>query len=185
MTSKGLKIALVASVAVNLFAAAAGASLYFSQQRIEKRVEEQHRTGRGHAFWAAVDALDPEVGGQVRGRLRAAALEARPDFEEARNARQEAIRLAGEPTMDPAVVKAVLEQSRAAEFRGRVRLENNAVDILTDLSPDNRRELSPLLSRYGPRDKRDYKPDRKPDHGEKDGSSRPTDRDQTQPVPAG
>jgi uncharacterized membrane protein len=81
--------------------------------------------------------------------MRRSALAAKPDFEAARNARREAIDVAGRPTLDEARVRALLEQSRAAEMRGRARLENDAVAILATLNPEDRKALTPILRRKG------------------------------------
>ena len=74
---------------------------------------------------------------------------ARPDFEAARAARREAIAVAGQPTLDAPRVQALLEQSRAAEMRGRQRLETGAVALLATLTPAERKAMTPLLQRKG------------------------------------
>ena len=43
----------------------------------------------------------------------------------------------------------LLEQSRAAEMRGRQRLETGAVALLATLTPEERKALTPLLQRKG------------------------------------
>lgn len=151
MSSKGLKIALALSVALNLFAAAALVTVTVGRDRVEQRVENQSKPGREGSFKAVLAGLDADVRDQVRARLRASALAARPDFDAARAARRQAIDLAGQPTFDPAAVKVLLEQSRAAELRGRARLEDNAVGVLSELEPDDRKALSIMLARHGPR----------------------------------
>lgn len=151
MSPKGLKAALAISVALNLFAAAALVTVTVGRDRVEERVEAQRKPGREGSFKSVMSTLDPAVRDQVRSRLREAAMAARPDFDAARAARRQAIDLAGQPSFDPAAVKALLEQSRAAELRGRARLENNAVAVLGELEADDRKALSTLLARHGPR----------------------------------
>ena len=151
MSSKGLKIALALSVALNLFAAAALVTVTVGRDRVEQRVENQSKPGREGSFKAVLAGLDADVREPGRARLRASALAARPDFDAARAARRQAIDLAGQPTFDPAAVKVLLEQSRAAELRGRARLEDNAVGVLSELEPDDRKALSIMLARHGPR----------------------------------
>lgn len=151
MSPKGLKIALAMSVALNLFAAAALVTVTVGRDRVEQRVEAQRKPGREGSFKAMLSGLDADVRDQVRARLRESALAARPDFDAARAARRQAIDLAGQPTFDPAAVKTLLEQSRAAELRGRARLEDNAVAVLSDLEADDRKALSVILARHGPR----------------------------------
>ena len=98
---------------------------------------------------AVVAGLDPEVRDRVRTALKASALAARPDFEEARQKRREAVGLAGSPEFDPARARSLLEESRAAEIRGRARLEADAVGVLTTLDADDRAALSEILTRRG------------------------------------
>lgn len=157
MSMKSLKIALAVSVAVNLFALAAGGAIWVMRDKVEERVAEARRPGRGESVWNVVDRMPSAVRDQVKQGLRASAMEARPDFEEARAARREAIALAGAPTFDPVAVSALLERSRASEARGRARLEAGAVETLSRLSPEDRKALAPILSRHKPHRGRDEK----------------------------
>ncbi|MGZ9113712.1 MAG: periplasmic heavy metal sensor [Brevundimonas sp.] len=149
MTSRTLKIALAASVALNLFAVAAGASLLVTRAEVEKRVEAQHRAPRANSPMALIGQLDPAVRDRVRDTLRASALEGRPDFEEARQKRREAVRIASSDTFDSARVTTLLAESREAELRGRARLEADAVAVLDTLEPADRKALSEILTRRG------------------------------------
>lgn len=160
MTARTLKIALAASVALNLFALAAGATLLVGRANVERRIEAQHRAPRDHPFMTLVEGLDPAVRDRVRDTLRASARAARPDFEEARLKRRQATALARSADFDPVEVSALLEQSRAGELRGRARLEADAVALLGTLEPDDRAALSEILTRRGRtvvRDKGDRK----------------------------
>lgn len=149
MTSRTLKIALAASVALNLFAVAAGASLLVTRAQVERRVEAQHHAPRANSPMALIGQLDPAVRGRVRDTLRESALTARPDFEEARQKRREAVRIASSETFDGARVATLLAQSREAELRGRARLEADAVAVLDTLEPVDRQALSQILTRRG------------------------------------
>lgn len=149
MNARTLKIALAASVALNLFAVAAGATLLVGRADVERRIESQHRSPRDHPFMTVVEGLDPEVRDRVREALRASARAARPDFEETRSKRRQATALVRSPDFDPAEVSALLEQSRAAELRGRARIEADAVALLATLEPDDRAALSEILTRRG------------------------------------
>lgn len=149
MTARTLKIALAASVALNLFALAAGATLLVGRADVERRIEAQHRAPRDNPLMSVVDGLDPQVRQRVRSTLRASALTAKPDFEEARLKRREAIDLARSEAFDAARVAALLEQSRTAELRGRARLESDAAALLATLEPDDRAALSQILTRRG------------------------------------
>jgi uncharacterized membrane protein len=149
LNARTLKIALAASVALNLFAVAAGATLLVGRAGVERRIEAQHRAPRDRSFMAVVEGLDPAVRERVRETLRASARAARPDFEETRLKRRQATAMARSADFDPAEVSALLEQSRAAELRGRARLEADAVGVLATLEPDDRAALSEILTRRG------------------------------------
>ena len=149
MTSRTLKIALAASVALNLFAVAAGATLLVARADVERRLEAQHRAPRDRSFMSVVERLDPEVRDRVRETLRASARAAHPDFEETRQKRRQATAMARSPEFDVAQVSALLEQSRAAELRGRAKIEADAVAVLATLEPDDRAALSEILTRRG------------------------------------
>jgi len=149
VNARTLKIVLAVSVALNLFALAAGATVLIGRAGVERRIESQHRAPRNHPFMSVVEGLDPDVRDRVRAALRASALTARPDFEDMRGKRREAIALARSPDFDPARVSALLEESRAAELRGRARIEADAVAVLQTLEPDDRAALSEILTRRG------------------------------------
>lgn len=160
MNTRTLKIALAASVALNLFAVAAGATLLVGRADVERRLDAQHRAPRDRSFMTVVERLDPAVREQVRERLRASARAAHPDFEETRLKRRQATAMARSADFDTTQVTALLEQSRAAEMRGRARLEADAVAVLATLEPDDRAALSEILTRRGRtvvRDKGDRK----------------------------
>ena len=149
MNAKVLKIALAVSVALNVFAMAAGASLLISRAEVEQRIEAQQRAPRYRPFMSVVAGLDPAVRERVRDTLRASAHAARPDFEESRQKRREATALARSADFDPIRVSALLEESRAAELRGRARIESDAVSLLATLEPGDRAALSEILTRRG------------------------------------
>lgn len=153
MSPNTLKIALAASVALNLFAVAAGVTLMVGQARVESRVEAQHR-GPRVPFRVMLESMDPVVRDRVRQELRATAMASRPDFDAARTARRAAMTAAAAETFDADQVRTLLEQSRAAELRGRSRLENGAITVLGTLDVEDRRALSAILARNGGRNGR-------------------------------
>lgn len=146
--NKGLKIALAASVALNIFAVVGGGTAWVLSRKAQEQAAEGRRPGRSEPVWAVVEALPPAVRDQVKGELRASALEARPDFEDARAARREAIAMTASDGFDAVAVAALLERSRASEMRGRARLEAGAVETLGRLSAADRKALAPILSRH-------------------------------------
>lgn len=149
MTPQTLKSVLAVSVALNLFALAAGATLLVTRSEVEKRVAAQHRPPRAGSPMLLIGKLDPAVRDRVRDTLRASALEVRPDFEEARQKRREAVSIASSDTFDSARITTLLAQSREAELRGRARLEIDAVAVLETLEPADRKALSEILTRRG------------------------------------
>lgn len=158
MSPKTLKIALAASVALNLFAAAAVTTLFVTRAQVEDRVEAQHRPARTRSPMRLIDQLDPAVRERVRDTLRASALAARPDFEEARLKRRQAVEMVRAGDFDAARTRGLLDESRTAELRGRARLEADAVALLATLEPDDRQALSEILTRRGRAAGRDQGP---------------------------
>lgn len=151
MSARTIRILLAVSVALNLFMGAALATTILGRERVEARVAEQVRPPRNGGFPQMLAQMDPEARQRVGETLRASALAARPDFEEARSARREAVALARAPQFDAARVTALLDQSREAEIRGRAKLEAEAVRLLATLDADDRQALSQILSRRGGR----------------------------------
>src|SRR5690606_2854881 len=147
MTPRTLKIALAVSVALNLFAigAAAGGAI------ISARMADERRPPRHASFHQTLQAIDPATRDQVHEAMRTVALSARPDFQEAREARREAIALAREDDFDRARIDALLARSREAEMRGRVRVEAGTVEVLSTLQPADRAQLASMLARHGRR----------------------------------
>lgn len=157
MSGRGLKIALAASVALNIFAVAGAGAAWMAAKRVKEVTAEARQPGRSEPVWAVVEARPPAVRDQIKREMRATALEARPDFEEARAARREAIALTRSDQFDAVAVAALLERSRASEMRGRARLESGAVETLSRLSPSDRAALAPILSRHKSRSKESSK----------------------------
>ena len=155
MTSRTLKIALALSVALNVFSLAGGVAAWVTREKVEQRTGAPSQPGRP-GFRQIMDGLDPAVRDRVRTTFRTAAQAARPDFQASREARQAAIALAASPNGDPAKVAALLDQSRAAEIRGRERMERDVVPLFATLSPADRLSLSVLLNKRsrsdGPRE---------------------------------
>lgn len=149
MNPRLLGIALALSVAFNLFAVAAGVTVWMGINREQARVAEMRTPAQRGPLREVLVEMDPEVRDRVRATMRASALAARPDFEAAREARRRAVELAAGPTLDAAGVTAALETSRTAEMRGRTRLESDAVALLATLEPADRAALSKMLKRRG------------------------------------
>lgn len=149
MNNRALTIAVIASVALNLFAVAAATTVWVTRDQVDSKVAEQRRPGRRTPMLAAAESFDPAVRDRVRETMRNSALAAREDFDKARAARRSAVEMAGAETFDPAAVTALLDESRAAELRGRERLEHDMVTLLSTLDPEDRAALAPALTRSG------------------------------------
>ena len=142
-----LGVALAASVGVNLFAATAAYTALTGQQRIESRMDGRDRDDRRASPRELVAALGPESRVRVRQALRDAGLAARPDFQQARAARRQAIAAAAAEPYDAALVERLLDQSREAELRGRRRLEADTLVILGTLDAADRAAFAEILGR--------------------------------------
>lgn len=151
MNKRTLMIALAVSLAANLFVGAAAVTVYLNREAAEERVERTRSDRARIPTMEVVDSLDASRRESVRATLREAALAARPDFQEARQARRSAIALVEAEPFDAAAVSALLEQSRASELRGRARLEVEAVRVLSELDTEERARMSVILMRHGPR----------------------------------
>ena len=146
---RALKVALAASVALNLFAIAGGVTLWVTKTKAENKIEAAQTPGRQSTFRDILAGMEPETRDRVRSTFRASAMAARPDFEASCAARRQAVELMRGPKPDAAAANALLDQSRAAEMRGRARLEHDATAVLVTLAPDDRQALAVLLNRRG------------------------------------
>lgn len=150
MSTRGLKIALVVLVLVNVFALAALGTTLVQLNRVEARLEAEHRpNGERRSPRQMFRDMEPATRERVQEALRASALAAKPDFEESRRLRREAVAAVAAQDFDAAAVAALLEGSRAAELRGRQRLERDALALMATLEPQDRARLAPLLARSG------------------------------------
>jgi len=152
MSARGLKIALVALVLVNVFALAALGTTLVQLNRVETRLEAEvdaRPNGERRSPRRMMRELDPEVRERVGEALRASALAARPDFEEARRLRRQAVEAVAAEGFDQTAVADLLERSRAAELRGRERLEADSLALMATLEPADRARLAPMLARSG------------------------------------
>ncbi|MGQ2991818.1 MAG: periplasmic heavy metal sensor [Brevundimonas sp.] len=166
-----LQIALAVSVALNLFAVGAGVAAWTGIKRHEARVAEMRAPAQRGPLREILAQMDPAVRDRVRAAMRASALAAKPDFEAARAARRQAVALAAAPTLDSASVTAALDASRAAELRGRARVEADAVALLATLEPADRAAMSQILKRRGRDD--GNRQGRQPRDGDGDDKARP------------
>lgn len=147
MASRTIKTALAVSVALNVFLVAGGATVWM-KTKDAARAEQTGRSSRTETVMELINTRSAEVAGPFKEKLREIALMARPDFEQARAARREAIAITASDDFDEAKVDALLETSRAAELRGRAVLETGAVRVLAEQQPDDRKALARILARH-------------------------------------
>jgi uncharacterized membrane protein len=144
MSSRTLKVALIASLVLNLFLIGAGISA-----GIMLRQTLRDRTLATPLFVAA-RTLDPQTQARLRDHMRANALKAAPDFMEAREARRKAAALAAAPNFDQNAVMAELERADKAADRGRDKLQGAVLSFMKDLPAADRATLAPALKGRDP-----------------------------------
>jgi uncharacterized membrane protein len=142
MSDRVLKVALAASVLTNAFlgAVAIAGAIYFSQALNQGVQQGQHTP-----LAAVAQDLDPDLRVRLKRAMRAVALTAAPDFNEAHEARRKAADLASAPVFDRAAAESELIHARAAEERGRARMETGLLDFMQAQSPAARATLAKAL----------------------------------------
>lgn len=147
MNDRALRTALIISLLINAFLAAATAAggVYISSVLGERANLRQQHT----PLAIAAQDLDPQVKSQLKDSMRSVALAAAPDFQEAHAARREAGELASAPTLDAAAVEARLAKARVAEERGRERLETGLVEFMKTQPQPVRAALARVLRGRG------------------------------------
>ncbi|MBP7649180.1 MAG: periplasmic heavy metal sensor [Phenylobacterium sp.] len=146
-SQRTLTLALVASVALNLFVigAVVGAVV------LGHRAREVHGADSPRQpLWRAADTLRPEHQRAYRQLLRGEAGRVGGQMRQARQARREAWNdLGGEPLDGPAISRRLTE-ARALEMTARGGVEDRIVAFAATLPPAERAELAKGLARSGP-----------------------------------
>ncbi|HEX8234199.1 MAG TPA: periplasmic heavy metal sensor [Caulobacteraceae bacterium] len=141
MAGRRLLIALVASLALNLFLLGAGAVALLLRPKADA------------AQWApasvlaAAGRLEPKNRDAFRLMLRREGRDIAPDLKAARAARREAAAALAADPVRRADALAALDRARAAETRARASLETAVVDFAQQLTPPERQALSGVLRR--------------------------------------
>jgi uncharacterized membrane protein len=142
MNSQSLKIALAVSVLTNAILAAAVVAGVFGFSQALKEGDKQ----RQHTPLADVaQQLETPVRAKLKDSMRAVALTAAPDFQEARAARRHAAELAAAPSFDRVATESELIKARAAEERFRARMESGLLDFMQQQTPETRAALAKVL----------------------------------------
>lgn len=147
-SQRTLTVALVASVALNLFVIGAVVGVVVVGHRV--REVAQSREGARQPLWRAADALPPEHQRAYRQLLQAEAGGVGGQMRQARQARREAWNdLGGEPLDGPAISRR-LKEARALEMTARGGVEDRIVAFAATLPSAERAELARGLARSGP-----------------------------------
>ncbi|QLQ12318.1 MAG: periplasmic heavy metal sensor [Brevundimonas sp.] len=148
MNNKTLAIALAVSVGLNLFGLGAAGAFWLSQSRTDADNHREMPSPRQRGANEIVSELPEAVRVDVRTRLRASALAARPDFEEARSQRRAAVAAAKPKPMTP------IRFAPCCRHRDRPNCAPGSTGVRCggasgELSPQDRRTLSRILVRRG------------------------------------
>ncbi|MDO8379546.1 periplasmic heavy metal sensor [Phenylobacterium sp.] len=148
MSPRALTLALIASVALNLFVIGAVVGGVVVGHRLREAAPAAARSRQ--PVWVAADTLPPEHRRAYREMLRGHAVEVGSQLHQARRARREAwAGLAADPLDGPGVARR-LSQARALEMTARGGLEERIVDFAAELPPKERAALADGLARSGP-----------------------------------
>jgi uncharacterized membrane protein len=136
----GVRTALFISLAANLLLAGVIGGAVLSSARHERAAAAQAVT-RAPNLRAVMEAVPAERRQQIRAKVIAAWREGRPARLEARAARAEVYKLAGDDAYDAAAVKAAFARVRAADAKIAEHLQGTIADALTELMPEERRAV--------------------------------------------
>jgi uncharacterized membrane protein len=144
--SRGWKIALAVSLALNLFVlGAAGGVLYRDAQGPPGRFG-----GRGGPLGRAVEGLSGDQRAAFRQMLHDQVEAARPLIQDARRSRRQAFDLLSAPTFDRAAAGQAMAQARNDEGRIRAAMENAVLDFAARLSPQQRASMAEAIRKAAP-----------------------------------
>jgi uncharacterized membrane protein len=142
MSDRASRTALIVSLLVNAFLAAAlvAGGIYLTNAMAE-RANWRQRT----PLAVLARDLDPSIRDQLHKSMREAALSASVDFHEAHAARKDAVDHLNAPTVDAAAVEADLAKARAAEDRGRAKIEAGFIAFVASQPQPVRAKLAAVL----------------------------------------
>lgn len=142
MTDRTVKIALIISLLLNVcLTVAAFVGGYFIMSEFSERSNLHQRTPLAQA----ARELDDADRAKLKQSMRAVALTAAPDFREAREARKQAVDATSAAKFDRSAIAADLEKARAAENRGRAKLEDGFLNYLQAQPQPTRAKLAKVL----------------------------------------
>lgn len=147
MTPRALRILLIISLTLNVFALGALAGGAFVWLRAEREAPAGAAAIGGGRLGLAGANLSPPQRRAFRQALRETRRASRPLIERSRESRAEAARLLTQPAVDQAAVKAALARARAADFALRARLEERVIAFGATLPQQEREALAEGLER--------------------------------------
>lgn len=139
MRGRGLLIALICSLAANLFLVSAGASIYLFGRHAPQA------SSAGGAMKHAVAALPAPDRKPFIAMLRASGARVRPDNRRARALRETAWSALAEGTETADAIKQQLAEARALNQTSRTTVENAVVDYSVALDPAGRQAVGLTL----------------------------------------
>lgn len=145
MSVRGLRIALIVSVVLNVFVigAVTGGVYRWSYAEVPAAI-------RGGRLRAAGDQLGPQQQAAYRQALRKVVIENQSTAMAARMARARAAAAFTAPEFDRIAVQMALDEARSADFAIRKNAEQAVLDVAATLPPDQRLLLAEGLRRNGP-----------------------------------
>lgn len=146
MTSSRIKIALAASLALNLFVIGAVAGAAGMQARLTKKAPETSTRGNTSALMRAAEVLPPAKREAYIARLKTEGENAQADFKAARAARVRASDLIAAQNYDQRRIEDLLAEARTHDVLARTRFESAVVQFAASLTPAERKVLGERLS---------------------------------------
>lgn len=143
MSGPSMKLALAASLLLNLFILGAAAGAWFWRTT----PEASQRSEQGIA--AAAQHLKPPLRQAFRQALADARRDVRSESQAAREARDKLAGLLKAEDLDRQAINATLEVTRTADLKVRARVEEAVIDFAERLDPQNRAALVEGLASRG------------------------------------
>lgn len=141
---------LFVSVALNLLVVGAVAGGWSAGVRLERDGGDSATVSRLPGPGAFLGALPPELRDSMRDELATTWSESREARQAAVQARRDAFAAAEQEPYDAARVRAAFERLRAADQAAIGVFQNNVIDGLAELTPEQRRETLQALRRAAP-----------------------------------
>lgn len=147
MNGRGLLVALLTSLALNLFLVGLGVGAWALGPRLMQPtpvvVQGPGRTSL--PLWAIGRSLSPQYRPAFNAMLRKALQSSAADIREARGIKRKAFDAMGTDGFDAAKVTADLDRARTLEFGARLRVEHDVVAYAATLPADERANLSEAM----------------------------------------